>query len=226
MDRLKKRHELWIAIAIVLMLINGLLIIISLPILLIVLIDYSICKKTKIKEVEEEIPKDNKNTEIIRGIYEELEERKEKEKEFIKSIDVRQFNGRNDVSKDEVEEYLWHHQVGTGRKEIELIVKKIKEICNITDEEGKEIISRHYNESRGGWERNEERKIESEYMRKRTREKEKEYKKVDEIIKKIERRIEESKEITKEIKEQKKENEKYNYIFHYEEWLDKRKKNE
>ena len=53
MDRLKKRHEIWIAIAIVLMMINVIFVIISLPILLVVFIDYSLCKsKKEIKEEE------------------------------------------------------------------------------------------------------------------------------------------------------------------------------
>ena len=226
MDRLKKRHEIWIAIAIVLMMINVIFVIISLPILLIVFIDYSICKSKKEIKEEEKIPEETKNPEIIRAVYEDIEERKQKEREYEKSIDVRQFKGRDDVKKEEVEEYLWHHQVGAGRKEIEIIIRKIIKVCNITEEEGKEIIAEHYLKGRGEWENNEEKKIEREYIRRRMREKEKDYKKIDEIIKKVESKIGESEKITREIKEKKKENATYEYIFHYEEWLEKRKKNE
>lgn len=226
MDRLKKRHEIWIAIAIVLMMINVIFVIISLPILLVVFIDYSLCKSKKEIKEEEIIPEETKNPEIIRAVYEDIEERKQKEREYEKSIDVRQFEGREDVKKEEVKEYIWHHQIGAGRKEIELIIKKIIKVCNITEEEGKEIIAEHYLKGRGDWENNEEKKIEREYIRKRIREKENDYKKVDEIIKKVESKIGESEKITKEIRDKKKENATYEYIFHYEEWLKKRKKNE
>lgn len=223
---MKKRHEIWIAIAIVLMMINVIFIIISLPILLVVFIDYSLCKSKKEIKEEERIPEETKNPEIIRAVYEDIEERKQKEREYEKSIDVRQFEGRDDVKKEEAEEYIWHHQIGAGRREIELIIKKIIKVCNITEEEGKEIIAEHYLKGRGDWENNEEKKIEREYIRKRIREKEKDYKKVDEIIKKVESKIGESEKITKEIRSKKKENATYEYIFHYEEWLKKRKKNE
>lgn len=223
---MKKRHEIWIAIAIVLMMINVIFVIISLPILLVVFIDYSLCKSKKEIKEEEIIPEETRNPEIIRAVYEDIEERKQKEREYEKSIDVRQFEGRDDVKKEEVEECIWHHQIGAGRKEIELIIRKIIKVCNITEEEGKEIIAEHYLKGRGDWENNEEKKIEREYIRKRIREKEKDYKKVDEIIKKVESKIGESEKITKEIKDKKKENATYEYIFHYEEWLKKRKKNE
>lgn len=174
--KFRKRHATWLAIAIVLMLVNILFIIISVPIILLVIIDYLLCRP-KTKNIDDEkVPiEENENIDGIRATVEKIEKINNKEKEYRKNVDIRQFKGRNNVTKEEVEKYLWVHYIWEGRREKELIIDEIIKETNLTNDDKKWILNEHYNKYINGekfsgcWERNEEIKIEDEYRKKKVR---------------------------------------------------------
>lgn len=211
MDKGEKRRITWLAIAIVLMVINVLFIFVSLPIIAIVALDYAITKpKNKDDDSEYEVPIEEENyVDKIRAHNEKIESQREYEKNYRKTVDLRQFKGRNDVDKKEVANYLWFHKIWEGRREKEIICEEIAKVSNITNEDIDWIMHEHYNHqgndgSVGGghWIRNEETKRELEYERKKTREQN------EELNKKF-----------KSLKINHKMNDKYKYIFYYEDWL-------
>lgn len=211
MDKGKKRRISWLAVAIVLVVINVLFIFISVPIVLIVILDYLITKPKQLKEeTEYEVPiEEENNVDKIRAHSEKIAMQKEYEKEFRKEVDLRQFKGRTDVDKQEVANYLWYHQLWQGRREKEIICEEIAKVSNITDEDIRWILNEHYNHqgrdgSVGGghWIKNEETKREIEYERNKAR-------KFDEDMKKK----------FKSLNMDYKIDGKYKYIFYYEDWL-------
>ena len=210
MDKGKKRRISWLAVAIVLMLVNVLFIFISVPIIMIVIIDYLLTSTKTIKEEEYEVPiEEDNNVDKLRACVEKVDNKNEYEKEIRKKVDLREFKGRKDVTKEEVARYLWYHKIWEGRREKEIICEEIAKVSNINEEDINWIMHEHYNhEGKDGkvgggyWDRNDEAKREIEYRRKKVREKDKEFKKDFE---------------RHNIKESK--NEEYKYIFYYDDWL-------
>ncbi len=211
MDKGYKRRISWLAVGIVIMLINPIFIILGITIILLVAIDYLLFKPRKKEEKEEyEIPiEEENNVDKIRANIEKVKIKNEEEKEIRKNVDLRQFKGRNDVTKEELAKYLWYHQIWEGRREKEIICEEIAKVSNLTNEDIRWVINEHYNHKgndgisgSGHWIKNEEAKREIEYRRKKVRE-------FDEEIEKI-------------SKEKANKKEEYEYIFYYEDWLKKK----
>lgn len=221
--KFRKRHATWLAIAIVLMLVNILFIIISVPIILLVIIDYLLCKPKKINIDDEKVPiEDEINTDYIRASIEKIEKINKEEKEYRRNIDIRQFKGRKNVTKEEVENFLWVHYAWEGFKEKKIILEEIEKETNITKDDIKWILHEHYNkeingEKGGGcWERNEEYKKELEYTKNKIKEIENEYDKIEKINNNLIKEI----PILKDIKEvNHKKDDEIKYRYYYDEWL-------
>lgn len=218
---LKNRHLIGIGIAISLIVLNFALAIIGIPILIIVWIDYKISsKKNKENNVNEEIiEEEQENIDSIRAVIEKTEKENEKWNEYRRNVDLRQFKGRNNVTVQEIEDYLWYHKQWEGHYEKELILEEIKKVSNITDDDCREIMYEHYHHRAndgtigcGCWVRNEEAKREIEYKRELVRRKEKEWERIfNELDKKL------NMQPLKEVK-----NEKHQFIYYYEDWLKER----
>lgn len=216
MNKLRRRHVIGLAIAISLIILHIALVIIALPIISIVIIDYILCKPKENKYEEKEVPiEENQNIDQLRAVFEKIEEQKEEEKEYKNNLDLRQFKNRKNITKEEVEEYLWVHKLCEGRKEKEIIIKEITKISNLTEEEGKEVLKRHY-EKGGYWKKNEEEKRIIEYQRKKIREKEEETR--NKINKQKEKLLKAHPDYKKYIKETEMD-ERHKYVFYYEDWL-------
>ena len=231
MDKLNKRQIIWIALTIVLIFINIFFIVIAIPIWLIIFLE-CVFKKQNIgkDEISEEIPIENNGLEVeqLRALKEKVEIEKEKWIEYRRNVDLRQFKGRNDVTRQEVADYLWFHKIYEGRKEKCIILEEIMKVSNINEDDCKWILNEHYNHvggdgtvGAGHWIKNEETKRILEYERKKEEESEKEYQKIFEInemfrnnpvmYKKMEeRRI---------AQEKRRKASKYWYVYHYEDWL-------
>lgn len=217
MKEMRNRQIIGYAIAISMIIINPILILFSIPIIIITTIDY-ILSKTKNKEIEKEVPiEEENNIEEIRALIEKIQEKNEEEKEYRKNVDLRQFKGRKDVTKEEVEKYLWTHYVWEGLENKKIILEEICKTSNLGEENIKEIIKEHIQKG-GCWIRNEELRREQEYTRKKAYEEDlkmkKELEKSDEWIKKIDKKIYEI-----NMRNKKQENEDFIYTFNYEEWL-------
>lgn len=225
---MNKRQATEIAFAIVLVLVNPIFIIISIPIGLIFVIDCLLSKEKKPKdEIEKEIPiEEVNNIDAIRATVEEIEDLNKEDLEYRKKVDLRQFRGRNNVTKQEVADYLWYHYLWEGFHEKRIICQEIIRVSNITQDDIDWVFKEHYHhktkageEGSGCWIRNEEIRREIEYENEKIRKQDKENKEFMEREEKwMENFFPEINEIVKEV--YKKENdEKYKYIFYYEEWL-------
>lgn len=213
------------AIAIVIIMVNPLFAILSVPIIAIVIIDYMLFGKKKRNKKEKEIPIEEKNNvEEVRAIVEKIEKENEKEKEYRRNVDKRQFNGREDVTKEEVAYYIWMHYQWEGRKEKKMICEEISKVCNINEEDINWIMKEHYNHEgeNGSWIRDEEEKRIIEYERKKYKENEKIYEEIKNKNKEMLKIFPELKEINEEIEKKEQENENYEYTVNYDEWLKKK----
>lgn len=214
---MKNRQIIGYAIAISMIIINPILIFFSFPIIIITTIDY-LLTKPKNKEIEKEVPiEEENNIEEIRALVEKIQEKNEEEKEYRKNVDIRQFKGRKDVTKEEVEKYLWTHYIWEGIENKKIILEEICKTSNLDKENIKEIIKEHIKKG-GCWIRNEELRREKEYTRKKAYEedlkKKKELEISDEWIRKIDKKV-----YKINMKNKLPENEEFMYIFNYEEWL-------
>lgn len=211
MNKIRNRYIIWSMIALTMVLLHIGLIIIALPIFLIVIIDYLLCKSREKKEEIEEIPLDDGiNVDQLRAIVEQIEQRKFKEIDYRRNVDLRQFKGRDNVTRQEVADYLWFHYVWEGRREKEIICEEIAKVSNITQEDIDWIMYDHYHHkgddgSVGGgyWIRNEEVRREQLYDIKKTRQQDEEWDKQSERLGLPKR----------------KHREKYQFIYYYEDWL-------
>lgn len=230
MKELNKRQLFGIGLAISLMVLNIGFIFVSIPLLLIVLIDYRITHKKPKIEYEKEVPiEENQNIDQLRALVESIESEKQKWIEYRRNVDLRQFKGRNDVTKEEVAKYLWYHKVWEGRKEKCIILEEIMRVSNLTEDDCRWIMHEHYNHkgndgSIGGghWIRNEETKREIEYERKKNEKLERDFQKIyeyDEIFKDIKPALYEKIKKKNNEYEEKRRNSDYWYIYHYEDWL-------
>ena len=233
--KLRIRHLIWSMIAITLLLLHIGLIIVALPIFLIVIIDYLLCKPIKKGNEIEEIPEDETtNIDQIRAVVEQIEKINNREKEYRRNVDLRQFKGRNNVTKEELAEYLWIHYVWEGRRQKEIICQEVAKVSNLKQEDIDWVMYEHYHhkgndgtEGAGFWIRNEEAKREIEYERKKTREQDLEDKKFEEQClafenkypKLKELRLNDEKNNKEKLAERQKIKEKHLYIFDYENWL-------
>lgn len=209
--KLRKRHIVWSMIALTLVLLHIGLFIISLPIFLLVIIDYLVCKPIS-RDIEiEKIPPDNTtNVDQIRAVVEQIDTIKEKEKIYRKKVDLRQFKGRENVTRKEISDYLWYHFIWEGRRQKEIICEEISKVSNINQDDIDWIMHEHYNHkcndgSIGGgyWIRNEEARREYIYDIKKTRQKDEEWERKTEILGLPKR---------KHLDE-------YLFIYYYDEWL-------
>lgn len=226
---MKKRQMIGIGIALSLMMLNIGFIIISLPIFLIVAIDYLLTrKKNKEKIIEYEVPiEEETNIDSIRAFAEKAEQEKQKWIEYRRNVDLRQFKGRNDVTRKEVEDYLWYHKVWEGHHEKWIILDEIMKVSNLTEDDCKAILYNHYHRqtrngeiAQGHWIRNEETKRILDYEKRKVLEKEKEYEdKMNDIEKDLKVMFPQIYELTKRPN---KKDDEYNYIFKYEDWLKER----
>ena len=146
------------------------------------------------------------NVDKLRACIEKVQGKNQEELEFRRNVDLREFKGRTDVTKEELAKYLWYHQVWQGRREKEIICEEVAKVSNITEDDIRWAMHEHYNHkgndgSVGGghWIRNEEARREIEYRRNKVREFEKEFEKSN--------------------KETVPKKEEYEYIFYYEDWL-------
>lgn len=231
MNKFKTRHLIGIGLALSLLALNFLFAFISVPILVVVYIDYKLSNIRKKENVVEEVPQEEENIDSIRALVEKVEQEKQKWIEYRQNVDLRQFKGRNDVTKEEVEDYLWYHKVWEGYQEKWIILDEIMKVCNINEDDCKEIMYEHYHHkgndgSVGGghWIRNEETKRIIEYERKKNNEKEKEFDKIYDLDKifDFDSDFKKMLEINKYENERKAKESKYWYINHYEEWLKER----
>lgn len=230
MKELNKRQLFGIGLAVCLMVLNIGFIFISIPILLIVLVDYRITQKKPKIEYEKEVPlEENNNIDELRAMVESIEKEKQKWLEYRRNVDLRQFKGRTDVTKEEVAKYLWYHKVWEGRKEKCIILEEIMRVSNLTEDDCKWILYEHYNHKGndgrtggGHWVRNEESRRIIEYERKKDAKLEQEFQKMyeyDKIFKDINPMFYEKLTKRKDEFENKRRDSDYWYIYHYEDWL-------
>lgn len=218
---MNKRQATEIAFAIVLVMVNPLFIIISLPLTAIFIIDCLLFRERKKKEEKEkEVPiEEENNIEAIRATVEEIEDINAKDLEYRRNVDLRQFRGREDVTKKEVEEYLWFHHKWEGFEEKRIICQEIIKVSNITKEDIKEVMKKHF-EKGGKWITDYELKAEEEYINKKVRKKDKENEKFEEEENKSIKNNKYLMEVNEIIKGyEKPTNEEHKYIFYYEDWL-------
>ena len=224
---MNKRQATEIAFAIVLVMVNPLFLIISIPLTLVFILDCLLFRKRKPKEEKEkEVPiEEENNIEAIRAKVEEIEDKNRKDLEYRRNVDLRQFRGRNDVTRQEVADFLWYHYLWEGFHEKKIICQEIMRVSNITQEDIDWVRHEHYHhkgkageEGGGCWIRNEEIKREIEYESKKVLKQDKENKEFMEREEKwMDKFIPEINEITKEY--EKPMDEKHKYIFYYEDWL-------
>ena len=225
---MNKRQATELAFAIVLVLVNPLFLIISIPITGLFIADCLLfkSKKKKNKEKEKEIPiEEENNIEQIKACVEEIEEKNKEDLKYRKKVDLRQFKNRNDVTKEEVAEYLWFHYMWEGFHEKIIICEEIKKVSNINDEDIKWILNEHYNhkskkgeKGNGCWIRDYEIKKIMEYSIKKERERNKNFQEWENKENNLIKGFKELEEINEYIKD-KKMDEKYKYIYYYEDWL-------
>lgn len=109
-----------------------------------VLLFYFLMKKDKKIEEnnEDEILEINDTTshDQIRMQYELIREKDEERKKFMQEADVRQFEGRKDVTIDEVSEYLINRTQFIGFEKRQCIMKRITQVCNMTEKDMNEVF--------------------------------------------------------------------------------------
>ena len=205
---------------------NGLIIIAGITLLI-----FSRKKENKKenKETRKKIPLDvEEDYEKLQAVFEMYKEKADEDKKYRSNVDVRQFKGRKDVTKEEVAEYLWIHKLWEGWHEKDIILDEIIKVCNLNEEDKEWIMNEHYNHKgndgtigSGCWERNEEIKAILDYERKKIVKKDKELdrneKENDNLMKKL--GLDEILEEIENKEEYKKTKENHKYIYYYEEWL-------
>ncbi len=203
-------------------------IIVAIPIWGIVFIQYQIKKPKKLNEEVEEVPlEEEQNIDQLRALYEKAEKERQKWIEYRRNVDLRQFKGRNDVTKEEVAEYLWYHKNWEGKKEKIIILDEIMKVCDINEEDVKWIMKEHYNHvaengsiGAGHYIRNEETRRIMEYERKKAWENDR---KIEERLNRCDEvMIRRNPQLKERLEKRNKENERFEYIFNYEGWLKKK----
>lgn len=147
----------------------------------------------------------------MQKVFDSVRSTNAREDEYRKTVDLRQFKGRNDVTRKEVADHLWFHLLWEGRREKEIICEEISKVSNINQDDIDWILHEHYNHkgndgSLGGgcWIRNEKVRKQIEQSRQKT----------IEFDKEIER---ESKRLG--LEDDNKMKDSYKFIFYYEDWL-------
>lgn len=228
MKEFKLRQIIGIGIALSLSLLNFGFVIVSIPILIIVMIDYSFNKPKK--EIEEEVPieTDSSEIEVIRALSEKVDLERNKWIEYRRNVDVRQFKGRKDVTVEEVEDYLWYHKAWEGHHEKWIILDEIMKVCNLNEDDCKEIMIEHYNHKgnddeigSGCWIRNEEQKKIQEYENKKyLRERNEVDKNIERMNQQVLQMCPQAKNILTRSK--RKNDDRFRYINDYDNWLKER----
>ena len=89
MNKFKTRHLIGIGLALSLLALNFLFAFISVPILVVVYIDYKLSNIRKKENVVEEVPQEEENIDSIRALVEKVEQEKQKWIEYRQNVDLR-----------------------------------------------------------------------------------------------------------------------------------------
>ena len=138
MKKLRNRHILWGLIALFLIFIMRSLL--GVFIMLIVSIDYYFCHpkdKDNKDEKQNNVLEINDTSKIdeIRLVAELARKQLDESARIKKETDIRQFAGRNDVTKEEVLEYMFDKDTFVGFIVQQLHLERIQEVCNISDDD-------------------------------------------------------------------------------------------
>lgn len=110
--------------------------------IILLLIASKIKQKDKIKKNDEEIELEVINTQehdAIRMTAKLLEEQKNIKLEVMRNTDVRQFQGRNDVTIQEVADYMIQFSQYIGLEKRNYQMERITQVCNLTNDDMKEV---------------------------------------------------------------------------------------
>ena len=149
---------------------------------------------------------DSNELDQFRATYEVTKAKQDEKIQVMRDMDVRQFKGRQDVTVDEVVEYMINHSQYIGLEKREYQMQRITQVCNLTEDDMKEVFHQIWGKCKISEDKEGQRL--SDYRREQIRKEDREYeqwsKKVaikDDLLGKV--------QYSEEYKKQ----------FYYEDWL-------
>jgi len=85
---------------------------------------------------------DNNELDQFRALYDITKKKEDVKYQTMREMDIRQFQGRKDVTVDEVVEYMINKSQYIGLEKRSYQMQRITQVCNLTEDDMKEVFHR------------------------------------------------------------------------------------